>query len=136
MTIQEKRQLLHMLLVKNHLLHAKEHVLSVYGADRIRELSEPELDECIERIGRIAEGKANDNEIKHWRHLCLRAMSKFINTQDWNNVNSFMMNKRIAGKHLYECSTEELKALHRKINKVAEIVIARDKIMRKQAMNN
>lgn len=136
MTIQEKRQLLHMLLVKNHLLHAKEHVLSVYGTDRIRELSEPELDECIERIGRIAEGKANDSEIKHWRHLCLRAMSKFINTQDWNNVNSFMMNKRIAGKHMYECSLDELKNLYRKINKIAEIMKSRDAQMKRQALLN
>jgi hypothetical protein len=136
MTIQEKRQLLHMLLVKNHLFHAKEHVLSVYGTDRIRELSEPELDECIERIGRIAEGKANDNEIKHWRHLCLRAMSKFINTQDWNNVNSFMMNKRVAGKHLYECSLEELKVLHKKINRISEILAKRDKRLRIIAQNN
>ncbi len=136
MTIQKKRQLLHMLLVKNHLLHAKEHVLSVYGTDSIRDLSETELDECIERIGRIAAGKANDNEIKHWRHLCLRAMSKFINTQDWNNVNSFMMNKRVSGKHLYECSLEELKVLHKKINRISEIIATRDKRLRIIAKNN
>ena len=138
MTIQTKRQSLHMLLVHNHMIQAKQHILAVYGAERIRDLDEHDLDECIERMMIIGEERYHKNnpEIRHWRHKCLRAMSSFVNTQDWNNVNSFMLNPRVAGKHLYELSLDELKTMHRKINKIAQVMKARDMKLKNQAMNN
>jgi hypothetical protein len=132
MTIQEKRQHLHMLLVHNHMIAAKEHVLAAYGVERMRDLSEQQLDELMQRIANIAEQKQNENEIKHWRHLCLKAMSSFIDTNDWNRVNAFMLSKRVAGKHMYECSVDELKILHRKIKNIAKVVA--DKALREKQL--
>jgi hypothetical protein len=43
-----------------------------------------------------------------------------VDTQDWNAVNAFMLDKRIAGKHLYELSIPELTSLQRKLHAVAE----------------
>lgn len=120
------------------MLKAKQHILSNYGVESTMDLSELELDDAIERLQIIESQKKNtaDYEVRKWRHKCLRAMSRFIDTQDWGNVNSFMLNKRVAGKHLYELSAEELQVLHRKINKIGDVFQSRERMINRQAFMN
>ncbi len=42
----------------------------------------------------------------------------YDNTGDWTRVNAFLMDKRIAGKLLYQMTLEELKALTVKLRAI------------------
>jgi hypothetical protein len=136
--IKNKRQHLYFLLKNNNLLQAKEHILAGYGVEHISDLSEALLDEAIARIIDIAIAKEAiaSREVRMWRHKILRKMSEFMNTTDWSNVNTFMLDKRVAGKHLYECNVSELKVLLRKISKISEVIKERDNKLARTALLN
>lgn len=137
--IKKKRKLFHALLAKNKLLSAKEHILYGEGVESVTELSEKQLDSLIEWAGEILNQKQEDasKEIRSWRHKCLRMMRECgIETQDWNNVNAFLLDKRVAGKHLYKMSIDELKKLHRKLHNIATNKEARIQEERGQAFLN
>ena len=56
------------------------------------------------------------SQLKKARSLCLHLMQKLgIDTTDWNRVNAFCLNRRIAGKEFYPLSLPELEALARKL---------------------
>lgn len=117
-----KRKRAHLLLQNAHLVHAKDDILSGYGVTRLRDLSEPLLDDLIHKIEGLVERKHSDasKEVREWRHKCLRMIAKCgVDTQDWEAVNAFMHSPRICGKHLYELSIHELINLHRKLQNVA-----------------
>jgi hypothetical protein len=110
-------------------MHAKAYILEGYGASSTLELTEKQLDDIILRIEKIIkqQKEEKDSELRYWRHKCIRMIAECgINTQDWNDVNAFILNRRIAGRHLYELDINELKELHRKLHNV------RDNMLRKQ----
>jgi len=117
---------------------AKEHLLDAWGVSSTLELTDKQLDEIIQHLKELQAEKqvSKTDQIKHWRHKCLRVMSKIIDTSDWNRVNAFMMDKRVSGKHLYEHSIEELQALHRKLNQIKDIYARKDAIIKYKAANN
>lgn len=121
MDIKKKRQKFNALLHVGKMIDAKEHILGAYGVLSTLDLTEEQLDDAIRRVHDIIDIK-KDNAEKHlreWRHKCLRMLAECgVNTQDWNAVNAFMMDKRIAGKHLYELNLIELAELHRKLHNV------------------
>lgn len=56
------------------------------------------------------------SQLKKARSLCLHLMQKLgIDTTDWNRVNAFCRDLRIAGKDFYPLSLPELEALARKL---------------------
>ncbi len=119
----------HALLYATKMLGAKEDLLSSYGAVSTKELSVSELEELICYLQTLQQDKdiIRNKEIRNWRHKVLRQVAACgIDTQNWNEVNRFLIQPRIAGKHLYECSLVELKSLHRKLQNVA-INIAKKK---------
>ena len=98
--------------------HAKEDLLQGYGAESSLELSDRQLDELIDYLRDIINRK--DDGISKGRrkhmHQCLRIMADIgINTQDWNQVNKFMLNKHVCGRHLYQLNLQELINFKRKL---------------------
>ncbi len=68
-------------------------------------------------------------ELKRLRSaILLRIQKHGIDTTNWNCVNSFMKQKRIAGKTLGEMSVKELKAFIRKM----ESILKKDAIKRRK----
>jgi hypothetical protein len=58
-------------------------------------------------------------ETKELRSAILHRLQKHgVNTTDWNCVNRFMEQKRIAGKRLYELTNEEMRALIPKLEAI------------------
>lgn len=68
--------------------------------------------------------KRTQAETKHLRSAILYRLQKYgIDTTNWNSVNRFMQQPRIAGKRLYELSVVEMKALIPKM----ESILAKEK---------
>lgn len=121
--IKQKRQKFNILLHYGHLMEAKPHILAGYGAESTKDLTEKQLDELIIRVQAIINKKQTEGDqlTRQWRHKCLRMMHECgVDTHDWEAVNAFCMDKRIAGKHLYELTTDELQVLHRKLHNVRD----------------
>jgi hypothetical protein len=134
--MKRKRLYLHKVLAATHMLDAKESLLAAYGCTSTLQMTEAALDHLTARVRDIQDMKPfrsggsytgsaqksaveTDPDTKHWRHKCLRMIAACgVNTQDWNAVNAFLLDPRIAGKHLYELTTGELNNLHRKLQNV------------------
>ncbi|HLO59020.1 MAG TPA: hypothetical protein VK172_14915 [Lentimicrobium sp.] len=139
MELKQKRRRFNALLAAGQMMDAKEHILSGYGVSSTLDLTEPELDGLISRVEKLLAQKKDDTDkaIREWRHKCLRKMNECgINTNDWNAVNAFMLNKRICGKHLYELDLKELQVLHRKLHNVRDNIIAKRQEELLKAMSN
>ncbi len=104
------------------MMASKPDMLRGYGVTSTSDLSSDQLDKLIVYLEDIdkCKRKPDTDEKREWRYKVLRVMTRCgVDTQDWNRVNAFMCQPRIAGKHLYKCSVDELKALHRKLHNVA-----------------
>lgn len=123
--LKQKRRVFHALLAKNMMLSAKSYMLESYGVRSSLELGESALDELIGRLRKIMGEKEadTDKEVRHLRHKCLRIMAEIgVDTQDWENVNKFVLNPRVAGKHLYDMDENELRALRLKLYAIRDEV--------------
>ncbi len=139
MTKKDKIKWFHVLLYRTHMMANKADMLASYGVSSSKDLSDRDLDELIDYLKRIYEEKESTKkkEIRQWRHKVLRMVAKCgIDTQDWNKVNAFMCQPRIAGKHLYECDLQKLKVMHRKLHNVAQEKEKKAKEERFKAMMN
>lgn len=139
MNKSDKIKWFHVLLYRTHMMRNKPDMLAAYGVESSKHLTDDALDELIAYLVDL-EGKKKENtaiELRTWRHKVLRMVAACgIDTQDWNKVNAFVCQPRIAGKHLYECKIDELKSLHRKLHNVAEQkAIQAKKEMLKALMN-
>ena len=79
-----------------------------------------DLCEGLEKIypaNRINE--AAREELRRQRSICLRLMQRLgVNTLDWNRINAFCQDGRIAGKQFRDITTEELKLLACKLRSI------------------
>ena len=65
----------------------------------------------------------NEALIKQKRSAVLKRLQKYgIDTTDWNKVNDFLMQPKIAGKKLYDMSIDELQKLIAKL----EIILKKE----------
>lgn len=95
-------------------------ILEPYGVTSTSELTEAQLDELIARFTYVGKKDA-PLEIRNARSLNLKLLMElgiYDNTGDWTRVNAYMMDKRIAGKLLYQMNIEELKALTVKLRAI------------------
>ncbi|NJM14044.1 MAG: hypothetical protein HC896_00425 [Bacteroidales bacterium] len=123
MEIKQKRQRFNALLAKGKLVHAKAAILDSYGVDSTMKLSDVQLEDAINRVELMIKRSLIDAEkpVRAWRHKCLRVIRECeVDTNDWQAVNAFMMDKRVAGKPLYELTIDELPVLHRKLHNIRD----------------
>lgn len=112
MTLTDKRRIAGAAMSAAGCLNYKADVLSPYGVERIRDLSEDQLDDLIERLNRMADNRNRAPEALRKRRSTVLALLDDLGIKardgQWQQVNQFLMLPRIAGKLLYEMDVAEL----------------------------
>jgi hypothetical protein len=120
----KKLQQLHLLLLKLGAVDCKGDLLSDYNVTSSRDLTDRDLDELLKRVHAGAENRYSENPaIKAWRSNVLVHLTKYgiySTNADWPKVNRFLMDKRVAGKLLYEMSVPEMQTLFKKLIAMAK----------------
>jgi len=95
-------------------------ILEGYGVSSTADLTVPQLDELIRNYSAEYHKPASE----HTRNLrssiltLLTRLGVYTTQEDWASVNQFMMDKRIAGKLMYQCTDDELRILKRKLHSI------------------
>jgi hypothetical protein len=118
--IKEKRKLFHTLLHSNGLMKRKATILSAYGVESTLDLTESELDELIRSIknGTDTEKHEKNEELRAWRSKILTRLQKlgiYATNDDWDRVNAYLKDNRIAGKYLFQMNVDEMTMLDNKL---------------------
>jgi len=98
----------------------RDAILEPYGVTSTKDLTEAQLDKLIASFTHTNKSDA-PLEVRGARSLNLKLLMElgvYDNTGDWTRVNAFLMDKRIAGKLLYQMTLEELKALTVKLRAI------------------
>ena len=96
--------------------------------DHLHEMTEREYNDCCAALEKMLAPDARDMFIRERRKRRSSALHQLqlygVDTTDWNKVNEFCKQPRIAGKEFRELDCEELEALTRKMR---TIIRKRDK---------
>ena len=96
--------------------------------EHLHEMTEREYNDCCAGLEKMLAPDARDvfiKERKKWRSSALHQLQLYgIDTTDWNKVNEFCKQPRIAGKEFRDLDCEELEALTKKMR---VIIRKRDK---------
>lgn len=108
---------MHAIIKELHLERAKPGLLAGYGVAHTNELSDEDLQHLVDRLDQMQKDKLDAHnaipEIKHWRSVLLTLLNRYgvySTPDDWSHINRVLMDKRVAGKLIYQMSIEELKA--------------------------
>lgn len=84
--------------------------------DSLKEMTRAEYNRCCDALERQNGSK---ERLRKERSATLKLMQKAgIDTTDWNRINTFCRNARIAGKEFARLSEEEHKTLRRKLHSI------------------
>lgn len=122
MTITDKRRIAGAAMSAAGCLNYKADVLSPYGVERIRDLTEWQLDDLIGRLNTMQSNK-NDAPpaVRKARSTILNLLDSMgikARDGDWTRVNQYLMDPRIAGKLLYEMDDFDLKTCAKKLRAI------------------
>jgi hypothetical protein len=96
--------------------------------DHLHNMTEREYNDCCAGLEKMLAPDARDvfiRERKKWRSSALHQLQLYgVDTTDWNKVNEFCKQPRIAGKEFKDLDCEELEALTKKMR---VIIRKRDK---------
>jgi hypothetical protein len=113
----------HAMLDELGLRESKHDLLLGYGVDSTRFLSDSELIELVERVQNMKLQKLSaDNRLRELRSqvlTILNQMSIYATNNDWSQINTFLLDNRVAGKLLYELTIYELEKLMPKLRSIA-----------------
>ena len=89
----------------------------------LREVTKREYQDLCEGLEKIYPAnhikELAREELRRQRSICLRLMQRLgVNTLDWNRINAFCQDGRIAGKQFRDITTEELKLLACKLRSI------------------
>lgn len=87
-------------------------------------MTEDEYRRMLRMMDGIVAGERREL-LRKWRSVCLKLMQEIgVDTADWNRVNAFTQNARIAGRAFGEISAAELKALAVKLRAIKKKTVA------------
>jgi uncharacterized coiled-coil protein SlyX len=116
------RQKFHVLLHNIGISDSKEAILAGYGALSTTELTEDQLTELVDRLQKMDTNKREaPKTIRAERSIILNLLTMlgvYIDSGSWTAVNVYLLDKRIAGKMLYEMSELELQRLQVKLRAI------------------
>lgn len=96
--------------------------------EHLHEMTEREYNDCCAALEKMLAQDARDvfiRERKKWRSSALHQLQLYgVDTTDWNKVNEFCKQSRIAGKEFRDLDCVELEALTKKMR---AIIRKRDK---------
>lgn len=122
----KKRQLAARMMAERGLMPEKEAVLSQFGVTRIRDLSAQQLDNLIDGLRQI-QPVSKDNRpdapkaIRQLRSTVLSLLDDLgikAKPGNWEPVNNYLMQPRIAGKRLDKMTEQELKDCAKRLRMV------------------
>lgn len=108
------------LWIKQNIDQYRDSILEPYGVTSTADLTEKQLDELILRFSHNKNHIADD-DVRQERSVVLKLLTQmniYKNDSNWDRVNAFLMDNRIAGKLLYEMNLEELKQLAIKLRSI------------------
>jgi hypothetical protein len=118
--LSKKRQLLGAMLTERGLMQHKEDVLSRYGVTRIRDLDGRQLDEMIDGLKLVQKADVPP-DMRRARSIVLSLLDDMgikAKNGNWQPVNDYLMQPRIAGKVLPQMTLEELKTCAKRLRAV------------------
>lgn len=91
--------------------------------DSLKEVSRNEYYRMCDRLQELVAQNSHQDamrvELRRLRSVCLHLMQKLgIDTSDWNRVNAFCQDGRIAGRQFRDLTTDELELLARKLRSI------------------
>lgn len=103
----------------------KETLVSQFTNGRtssLKEMSQQEYNAMCDSIDpKMTQNLKDKVELKAQRSAVLKRIQKLgVDTTDWNAIDSFCLNSRIAGKVFYELTLDELKAMIPKLIAIAK----------------
>ncbi len=101
--------------VKQGIDQYRDAILQEYGVSSTADLNLQQLDELIDRFNTKADVTAHTRTLRSDVMVTLDKLGVYVDNGDWQRVNAFLMQPRIAGKLLYQMSDDELLALNRKL---------------------
>ena len=102
--------------IDNH----REAILEGYGVSSTADLNVAQLDELIRQYSAEYHKPASE-DTRNLRSSILTLLTRlgvYNTSDDWAAVNQFLMDKRIAGKLMYQCTDDELRNLKRKLHNI------------------
>ena len=128
----------HAALAKQGIMDYKSDIVGRYNVESTTELSKEQLRELVDEY--TSYNRQVDNaKIRAMRSEILTVLNKlgiYVNNTDWTAVNAYLMDKRIAGKLLWQMDESELLKLRNKLHGIfTKSVSASAEITRKQQMN-
>jgi len=121
-TLTDKRRIAGAAMSTAGCLNYKADVLAPYGVERIRDLTEEQLDDLIVRLNNMADNRRQAPEaLRKLRSTVLALLDDLgikAREGEWQRVNAYLMLPRIAGKLLYEMNETELKTCAKKLRAI------------------
>jgi hypothetical protein len=110
-------------------------ILAPYGVTSTADLTESQVDELI---GQFTQKTDTCPEIRAHRSVILKLLTEIgvYSNGNWPRVNQYMMDKRIAGKLLYQMSIPEMKELTKKLRSIRAKYLNMRAIEGRLALNN
>lgn len=96
----------------------RQDIIKPYGVESTKDLTIEQLDALLKRFSAKYFRTPPDSEGRRLRSIALTLLTKYgvyFNNDDWHRVNRFLMDRRIAGKLMFEMDTNDLNALIRKL---------------------
>jgi len=121
MVKKNKVRQLRALWIKQGIDKYREYIIEPFGVSSTADLSEEQLDKLIAHFTHTSKSSNASPEVRAARSVVLKLLMElgiYDNTGDWTRVNAYLMDKRIAGKLLYQMTIEEMKTLTLKLRNI------------------
>lgn len=106
------------LWIKQGIDEYRDAILSQYGVESTAKLNVQQLNELI---GQYSFTPAATDHVRKQRSMLLTLLTKlgiYKTNADWERVNAYMMQPRIAGKLIYQMSSDELNACAKRLRAI------------------
>ena len=116
----------------------REAILEPFGVTSTKDLTEAQLEQLIKTFSHDRKSDA-PLEVRNARSVVLKLLMElgvYDNMGDWTKVNQFLMDKRIAGKLLFQMELGELKALTAKLRAILAKDIEQKREIRRKINQN
>lgn len=111
-TLKTLRQQVGALMSKSGAQRYKQDVLTPYGVERLRDMTEAQLAHLKDRLIAICKNRETTHEeTRKLRSMVLSLVQDYgyrAREGDWSEVNQFLLRPQVGGKLLYEMDDDEL----------------------------
>jgi hypothetical protein len=138
---KEKRKLTQNLMavwVSLGIADMRRQIIAKYGVESTTQLTEQQLDMLLHEFSAKYQQEPTA-EVRRQRSEVMTLLTRYgtySSADDWARVNRFLIDKRIAGKLLFQMSVEEMQVLKRKLHKLIADKERKENEVKRQIMMN